>query len=275
MMTEQSSSQSRPDDWGRGGYVPGEQYADEQYYGASGPARPGSAGSGPGLPGQGGPGYGGSDRVSPGYVVSDRGGSGYGGSGQGGAGYGGSVPGAPGGPGGVGAVRPNPGMPGQGAPGPGMPTTPIWQATPGQGGAGQGAPGQAGLGQAGPGQAGPGHGGPPPGGAQSMGRPMMAAQADAKGFLSALFDFSFTSFVTTRIIKALYVLILVLAVLTALFYTVIAFRVSATFGLLTLVIGDPLFIVIVMAFWRLILEAAVVVFRISEDLRAIRERGDR
>jgi hypothetical protein len=102
-----------------------------------------------------------------------------------------------------------------------------------------------------------------------------AQAADSKGFFGALFDFSFTSFVTTRIIKVLYALILVLAVLSALVYTVIAFRVSAVFGFLTLVIGDPLFIIIVMAFWRLVLEAFVVVFRIAEDIRALRERGDR
>ncbi len=102
-----------------------------------------------------------------------------------------------------------------------------------------------------------------------------AQAAGEKGFLGTLFDFSFTSFVTTRIIKVLYVLIGVLAVLSALVYTVIAFRVSAVFGFLTLVIGDPLFILIVMAFWRLVLEAFVVVFRIAEDIRALRERGDR
>ncbi len=102
-----------------------------------------------------------------------------------------------------------------------------------------------------------------------------ARAAGDKGFLGTLFDFSFTSFVTTRIIKVLYVLIGVLAVLSALVYTVIAFRVSAVFGILTLVIGDPLFIIIVMAFWRLVLEAFVVVFRIAEDIRALRERGDR
>ena len=105
---------------------------------------------------------------------------------------------------------------------------------------------------------------------------MAATQAaDARGFLGALFDFSFTSFVTTRIIKVLYVLILILTVLSALVFTVSAFSGSRLFGLLTLIIGDPLFIVIVMAFWRLVLESFVVRFRIAEDVRALRERGDR
>jgi hypothetical protein len=98
--------------------------------------------------------------------------------------------------------------------------------------------------------------------------------ADSKGFLAALFDFSFTSFVTTKIIKALYVLIMILTVLSALSYTILAFKVSAAFGLITLIIGDPLFIIIVMAFWRLVLEFFVVVFRIAEDTRAMRERSD-
>jgi hypothetical protein len=53
------------------------------------------------------------------------------------------------------------------------------------------------------------------------------------------------------------------------------FRVNAVLGLLTLIIGDPLFIIIVMAFWRLVLESFVVVFRIAEDVRALRERGSR
>ena len=113
-----------------------------------------------------------------------------------------------------------------------------------------------------------------PGGVQPMGPAAGASRgADGRGFLSALFDFSFTSFVTTRIIKVLYVLIMVLVSLVALFYTIIAFRLSTGFGLLVLIIGDPLFIIIVMAFWRLILESFVVRFRIAEDVRALRERG--
>ena len=148
-----------------------------------------------------------------------------------------------------------------------MPTTPIWQPNPQQGAPGQGAPAR-GV---------PQQGAYPQGAAQqsaySQGAPRQVAES--KGFFGALFDFSFTSFVTTKIIKVLYVLILVLAALTALVYTIIAFKVSAGFGILTLVIGDPLFIIIVMAFWRLVLEAFIVVFRISEDIRALRERGDR
>jgi hypothetical protein len=222
-LTEQSSSQDRPDDWSRGGYTPGEQYRGEQYY---------PTGSGSSWPGQGGA-----------------------------SGAGAARPGGPG-AGMPGAGMPGSGRPGAGTAGPGMPTTPIWQAAPPPGALPKTAP--------------------PPGAADPgitqqdvLDRGRQAQAAGEKGFLGTLFDFSFTSFVTTRIIKVLYALILVLAVLSALVYTVIAFRVSAVFGFLTLVIGDPLFIIIVMAFWRLVLEAFVVVFRIAEDIQALRERGDR
>jgi hypothetical protein len=153
-----------------------------------------------------------------------------------------------------------------------MPTSPIWQAAPGQG-----MPGQGGWGEGGPGLGGPSPTGAPPMGPPPAGMSSMAGTqaADARGFLGALFDFSFTSFVTTRIIKVLYVLILVMTVLAALVYTFLAFSANSLFGFLVLVIGDPLFIIIVMAFWRLVLESFVVVFRIAEDIRALRERGGR
>jgi hypothetical protein len=243
-MTDQSSSPGRPDDWTRGGYVPGEQYYSEQNYGEQ------NYGAGAG-----------SSRPGPGAAGAAR-------------------PGAPG------TGMPGPVVGGPGA-GPGMPTTPIWQPNPQQGSPGQGGPGQGAPARGGP-QQGAFQPGVYPQGASQQGMFDQGASqqsvldqgasqrgAESKGFFRALFDFSFTSFVTTKIIKVLYVLILVLAVVSALVYTIIAFRVSAGFGILTLVIGDPLFIIIVMAFWRLVLEAFIVVFRISEDIRALREYNDR
>ena len=106
-------------------------------------------------------------------------------------------------------------------------------------------------------------------------RAATARGADGRGFLSVLCEFSFTSFVTCGIMKVLYGLITVLVWRTGLVYTIVAFRMIAAFGIVTLVIGDPLCIIIVMGFWRLVLEAFVVVFRIAEDVRAIRERGGR
>ena len=104
--------------------------------------------------------------------------------------------------------------------------------------------------------------------------PASRGAADTRGFLGALFDFGFTSFVTPKMIKVLYVLIVIGTVVSALVFTIVAFKASTVFGFLTLVFGDPLFILIVLAIYRIILEFFVVTFRVAEDIRALRERGD-
>jgi hypothetical protein len=98
--------------------------------------------------------------------------------------------------------------------------------------------------------------------------------ADARGFLGALFDFGFTSFVTPSVIKVLYMLIVIGTVVSALVFTIVVFKASVLFGFLMLIFGDPLFILIVLAIYRIILEFFVVTFRVAEDIRALRERGD-
>ena len=133
---------------------------------------------------------------------------------------------------------------------------------------GQGASGQQYYGQ---GIADSGYGGPAMGPTRhSPTRP----RAGSPNFFATLFDFNFDSFITTTVIKVLYVLVVIITGLSALLFTYSAFATNATFGLLTLVIGDPLFIIIVLALWRLFLEACIAFFRIAEDIRALRERGE-
>jgi hypothetical protein len=60
-----------------------------------------------------------------------------------------------------------------------------------------------------------------------------------KGFLGALFDSGFQSFVTTEVVKVLYVLIMIGTVVSALVLTIVAFKASLTFGVATLLFGDP------------------------------------
>jgi len=110
--------------------------------------------------------------------------------------------------------------------------------------------------------------------ATAIADPVAGEAADTRGFLGALFDFGFTSFVTPKVIKVLYMLIVIGTVISALVFTIIAFEASTVFGFLVLVFGDPLFILIVLAIYRIILEFFVVTFRVAEDIRALRERGD-
>jgi Domain of unknown function (DUF4282) len=72
----------------------------------------------------------------------------------------------------------------------------------------------------------------------------------------------------------LYVLVVIVAALGALAFLLFAFRMSTAFGVSSLVILCPLYFFINVALWRILLELFVVVFRIADDIRAIRMRGD-
>lgn len=85
------------------------------------------------------------------------------------------------------------------------------------------------------------------------------------GFFAALFDLSFTSLVTTRIIKVLYVLAIIVIALYALFFIAAGFHQSSTDGLLVLVIGAPLFALFSLIYTRVLLEVFIALFRIMEN----------
>jgi hypothetical protein len=88
-----------------------------------------------------------------------------------------------------------------------------------------------------------------------------------RGFFSSLFDLSFTSFVTTKIIKVIYVLTLIGIALLALAFIVGAFQESSGLGVFVLLIGAPIASLIYVIYSRVILEFIIQVFRISELLR--------
>lgn len=99
--------------------------------------------------------------------------------------------------------------------------------------------------------------------------------SDSKGFLGSLFDFSFTSFVTPKIIKVLYVLITVWTVIWALIFLRYGFKYGgAVGGFFTLLVVDPILILITLGAYRMVLELFMVVHRMHEDLKAVRERGE-
>ena len=101
-----------------------------------------------------------------------------------------------------------------------------------------------------------------------------ASHAGAKGFVGSLFDFGFNSFVTPKVVKVLYVLIMAGLALAEIGYLLFAFKESAIFGIISLLILCPLTFLVYLALWRILLELFIVIFRISDDLRSIRERGD-
>jgi hypothetical protein len=85
-----------------------------------------------------------------------------------------------------------------------------------------------------------------------------------KGFLGSLFDVSFSSLITTKVIKVIYILSMVLIGLFALVFVAAAFTESAAGGIITLLVFAPLAALLYLVYVRVILEVIICVFRITE-----------
>jgi hypothetical protein len=96
-----------------------------------------------------------------------------------------------------------------------------------------------------------------------------------KGFVGSLLDFSFQSFVTPKIVKVLYVLVTIWTAILGLTMLIIGFKLGGTSGgLFTLIIVEPIFILLTLGIYRVVLEAFMVVFRIYEETKKIRENSE-
>jgi hypothetical protein len=94
-----------------------------------------------------------------------------------------------------------------------------------------------------------------------------------KDFFAALLDVSFDSLITTKIVKLVYVLFMVLVGLTVLVFVIAAFETSSAVGVIVLLIGAPLVSLIYLVFVRVFLEAVIALFRIMENTQELVVRG--
>ena len=92
---------------------------------------------------------------------------------------------------------------------------------------------------------------------------------EAKNFIRSLFDFSFRSFITGRVIPVLYVLMMIWIVVGAIFFVAAAFQFSSGLGILVLFIGAPIYLAISLIFLRVLLELIMVIFRIAENVHTL------
>jgi hypothetical protein len=86
-----------------------------------------------------------------------------------------------------------------------------------------------------------------------------------QGFLASLFDISFSSLITTWVIKVLYVLSMVIIGLVAVVFVVAAFADSVAGGIVVLLVVAPLFGLLYLIYVRVLLELVIVIFRITES----------
>ena len=94
-----------------------------------------------------------------------------------------------------------------------------------------------------------------------------------RGFFSSLFDFSFSSFVTVRLIKVIYALFIGGSGFFALLFVASAFQASVFFGFFVLLIGAPILFFFYVILARVYLELVVAIFRIAENTSILAGQG--
>ena len=88
---------------------------------------------------------------------------------------------------------------------------------------------------------------------------------EGAGFFTALFDFSFTNFVTPILVRFVYLLATVALVASWLIFVFAGFANGVGAGLAALILG-PIFVIIYLAVIRMTLEFYLSVVRMSEDI---------
>lgn len=124
-----------------------------------------------------------------------------------------------------------------------------------------------------PSYGGPAQSGPPPVGPTQPGYGMPAYPSPSSqppnvsggGFFAALFDFSFSSFVTPKIVKLVYVLATIAVALLYLVFVITAFTKNAGAGVVVLLLG-AVGALVYLAFIRMTLEFYFAIVRMSQDI---------
>lgn len=100
--------------------------------------------------------------------------------------------------------------------------------------------------------------------------PTVGTSSDTKGFVKSLYDFKFDHFVTPKVIRFFYGFFVVLLSIGAVIFLLASLASgssnSAVFGLIIV----PVFYFVYLIFLRMYFELVSALFRIADDLRAIR-----
>lgn len=104
-----------------------------------------------------------------------------------------------------------------------------------------------------------------------MTNPMDQVSAeDAKGFFGALFDFSFSSYITMKFIKLIYIVATALIGLVVLIFFVVGLASGNAGTIIVSLIMAPLFGLFYLIWTRMMLEIIAIIFAIGGDTANIR-----
>jgi hypothetical protein len=96
---------------------------------------------------------------------------------------------------------------------------------------------------------------------------------ERSGFFNSLLDTRFDHLITPRMIRFVYIVLMVLLAVGLLISVIAGFSQDVGTGLLTLVLG-PIFSLLYLIFIRIFMELIIVTFKIREAAEAIAENTD-
>jgi hypothetical protein len=86
-----------------------------------------------------------------------------------------------------------------------------------------------------------------------------------KSFFKALFDFSFKSYITPKIIRIIFGIVIVISAIGALFLAAASFEANAAVGAVVLIVIAPIVFLFYVIMYRVMLEVVMAVFTIAEN----------
>ncbi len=91
----------------------------------------------------------------------------------------------------------------------------------------------------------------------------------SKGFLGSLFDVNFSSLIVTRVIKAVYVIAIILIGIEAIGLLILAVAMKSPGEITAALVIIPIVSLLTLIWVRILLELVIIIFRIGEDVRHI------
>lgn len=111
---------------------------------------------------------------------------------------------------------------------------------------------------------------PPSAFSDPIGSPPGGPNIDAQGFIKSLYDFNFDSFVTPKLIRFFYAFFVIVLSLGAVIFFIASLATGEASAIVVALFVIPIGYLVYLVLLRIYFELVAALFRIADDLRAIR-----
>jgi uncharacterized membrane protein len=97
--------------------------------------------------------------------------------------------------------------------------------------------------------------------------------SENQGLLASLFDFTFSNFITTKIIRIVYAMAMIFCAIFTCGFIITGFTKGFFTGILFFILSPVIFLLYIMSV-RIFLELIIVIFRIAENIEQIKNQNN-